>query len=347
MRNSKSRYSQIMIALFVAVIGIILIQNYDFVNQSFASSVLSLIIGFVVLIICIIPSMIVKRKTNLSFICFVSRETPSVMIFFSMFYALYFVYVIVNFLLRYSSVFTTTGNRSDAGFFVIFALLAVCVFSSVKGIGAVARSSLFVFAFAVAALALFFGGNIGNLDFSSLEFDFSTGQLQFASAVFAMPAFAAVVFGFFEYNSSIRVKNLIWFLCGIAAVLLIVIFFVYFALGDYGTMQSYQIFLLSKTAEFGNVGGIDSFYLSLCAMAVFVLVSLCLICVGRVVNRDENVWCMAIFAAISYVLYLTADYYNSVKEIILNPYVFDFFTLLASFVLPIIYITILRRRIDA
>ena len=347
MRNSKSRYSQMMIALFVAIIGIILIQNYNFVNQSFAASVLSLIIGIIILIICMIPSLIVKRKTNLSFIGFVSRETPTVMIFLSMFYALYFVYVIVNFLLRYSSVFTTTGNRSDAGFFVIFAILAVCVFSSVKGIGAVARCSLFVFAFAVAALALFFGGNIGNLDFSYLEFDFNTSQLQFGSAVFAMPAFAAVVFGFFEYNSSIRVKNLIWLLCGIAAVLLIVVFFVYFVLGDYGTMQSYQIFLLSKTAEFGNVGGIDSFYLSLCAMAVFVPVSLCLICVGRVVNRDEDVWCMIIFAAISYVLYLTADYYNSVREIILNPYVFDFFTLLASFVLPIIYITILRRRIDA
>lgn len=347
MRNSKSGYSQMMISLFVAIVGILLIQNYNFVNKSFVSSVLSIIIGIVVLIICIIPSLIVKRKTKLSFIGLVSRETPSVMIFLSMFYALYFVYVIVNFLLRYSSVFTTTGNRSDAGFFVIFALLAVCVFSSVKGIGAVARCSLFVFAFAVAAFALLFGGNIGNLNFSYAELNFNTSQLQFGSAVFAMPAFAAVVFGFFEYNSSIRVKNLIWFLCGIAALLLLVVFFVYFALGDYGTKQSYQIFLLSKTAEFGNVGGIDSFYLSLCAMAVFVLVSLCLICVGRVVNRDGNVWCITIFAAISYVLYLTADYYNSVREIILNTYVYDFFTLLASFVLPIIYLTILRRRINA
>lgn len=347
MRNSKSGFFQMMIALFVAVIGIILIQNYSFVNQSLMSSVFSIVISITVLFICIVPTLVIKHKTGLSFIGFVKRETPSAMIFLSMFYALYFVYVLTHFLLKYSIVFTSTENRKDAGFAVVFILLAVCVFASAKGIGAVARCSLFVFAFTLIAFALIFGGNVIHLDFSAFEFELSINQLQYGSVAFAIVTFAAVVFGFFEYDSVIKSKSILLLLCGIALTLLLVVFFVFFALGQYGTMQSYQIFVLSKSAKIGDVGGIDSFYMSLCAMTIFVLVSLCLICVGRVVNRNESVSCMAIFAAVAYVLYLTADYYNSVKEIIINSYVFDIFTVLASFAVPMIYITIFWRRLHA
>lgn len=347
MLNSKSRFSQMMITLFVAILGIVLIQNYSFVNQSFLTSVFSIIIGLVVLLVCTVPSLIVKSKSDLSFASFARRETPTAMVFLSMFYALYFVYAIVLFLSKYASVFTSTGNRSDAGFSVVFIMLAVCVFASCRGIGAVARCSLIFFAFAIIALTLIFGGNISNLDFSAFEFELNGGQLQYGSAVFAMIAFAAVVFGFFEYNSRTRVKNTFFLVCGIGILLLLVVFFVFFALGDYGTMQNYQMFVLSKAADIGGVGCIDSFHLSLCAVTVFVLVSLCLICIGKVVDRDKSVWCMTIFAAISYVLYLTADYYNSAKEIIFNPYVFDVFTILASLVVPVIYITIFWRRLNA
>lgn len=347
MRNSKSRFSQMMIALFVAMTGIILIQNYTFIYKSYMSGVLSVIIGLAVFLIYIIPTRIISRKTDLSFIDFARRETPSATVFLSMFYALYFVYATVNFLLNYSSVFTSTGNRKDAGFVVIFILLAVCVFASTRGIGTVARCSLFIFAFAVIAFALIFGGNISHLDFSGFKLDFDGAQLQYGSAVFAMTAFAAVIFGFFEYNGRTRTRSIAFLVCGLALLLMIVVFFMFFALGNYGTMQDYQIFVLSKAADFGNAVGIDSFHLSLCAMSVFILVSLCLICIGRVVNKNENVWCMSVFAVISYLLYLTADYYNSVKEIILNPYIFGIFTAFASFAVPMIYITLFRRRLNA
>lgn len=347
MLNSKSRFSQMMIALFVAVTGIVLIQNYSFVNESFISSVLSVIISLAVFLILIIPTRIISKKTDLSFIEFARRETPSAVFVISMVYSLYFVYAVVNFLLKYSSVFTSTGNRNDIGYVIALIMLAVCVFASSRGIGAVARCSLFVFAFAVIALALIFGGNTGFLDFSKFEFDFDGAQLQYSSAIFAMTAFSAVIFSFFEYKGKTRIRSLVFFVAGIAVLLMLVVLFVFFALGNYGTMQSYQIFILSKAADFGNAGGIDSFHLSLCAMSVFILVSLCFICIGRAVDKDENVWCMTAFACISYVLYLTAEQYNSVREIIMNPYVFVIFTAMVSFVIPIIYIAMLWRRLNA
>lgn len=347
MLNSKSRFSQMMIALFVAVTGIVMIQSYAFVNESFISSILSVIISLAVFLILLIPTRIISKKTDLSFIDFARRETPSAVFFISMIYSLYFVYVIVNFLLKYSSVFTSTGNRKNVGYVIALIMLAVCVFASSRGIGAVARCSLFVFALAVIALALIFGGNIGFLDFSKFELDFDIAQLQYGSAIFAMTAFSAVIFSFFEYKGKTRIRSLVFFVAGIAVLLMLVVLFVFFALGIYGTMQSYQMFVLSKAADFGNSGGIDSFHLSLCAMSVFILVSLCFICIGRAVDKDENVWCMTAFAIISYVLYLTAEQYNSVKEIIMNPYVFVIFTAMVSFVIPMIYITMLWRRLNA
>lgn len=347
MRNSKSRFSQMLTSLFVAVAGIALIQNYSFVNQSFVSGIFSVIISVLLLLLCIAPSLIVRRKTELSFIGFAMRETPSAIVFISMFYALYFVYAAVHFLLKYSDVFTSTGNRSDAGFVVVFIMLAVCAFAACKGIGAVARSSLLVFAFAVVAFALIFGGNISNLDFSAFSFEINGGRLQYGTAVFAAISFVAVVLGMFEYDRRIKLKSIFTLLCGIAALLALVVFFVFFALGKYGTMQSFQTFVLSKSATIGDVGGFDSFHMSLCATAVFVLVSLCLICVGRVVQKDKCSWCTVVFAAIAYLFYLTADYYNYVKEIILNPYVFDIFTVLATFAVPMIYITVFWRRLNA
>ena len=347
MRNSKSRFSQMLTALFVAVAGIALIQNYSFVNQSFVSGIFSVILSVLLLLLCIVPTLIVRSKSELSFINFAMRETPSAIVFISMFYALYFVYSAVHFLLKYSDVCTSTGNRRDAGFVVVFIMLAVCAFAASKGIGAVARCSLLVFAFAVVAFALIFSGNISNLDFSSFSFELSGGRLQYGTAVFASISFAAVVLGMFEYDRRIKTKSIFTLLCGISVFLVLVVFFVFFALGKYGTMQSFQLFVLSKSAKIGDVGGFDSFHMSLCAMAVFVLVSLCLICIDRVVQKDKCGWCTVIFAAIAYLFYLTADNYNSVKEIILNPYVFDIFTVLASFAVPMIYITVFWRRLDA
>ena len=122
-----------------------------------------------------------------------------------------------------------------------------------------------------------------------------------------------------------------------------VIFFVWFALGDYAGRQTYPAFVLSRVAHFGPFAGIESFYLALATMSVFMIVSLFLCCISRGTCSDGNRKCVLIFTLIIFALYVTATYINSVKEILVNPILLLLLTFVAAVMLPAAYIFVGRK----
>ena len=88
----------------------------------------------------------------------------------------------------------------------------------------------------------------------------------------------------------------------------------------------------------GSFAGIESFYLALATMSVFMIVSLFLCCISRGTRGDGDRKTTLIFTLIIFDLYVAATYINSVKEILINPILLLLLTFIAAVMLPTAYI---------
>ena len=124
----------------------------------------------------------------------------------------------------------------------------------------------------------------------------------------------------------------------------LVLFFIAFAVGEYAQRQEYQTFVLSRVAHFGSFAGVESFYMALSTMSVFMIISLMLCCVGKAAKKSESLPFISCFAAAVFLLRLLAYNNNSVKEIFTAPLVFTVFSVIAAAVLPCVYLIRERSR---
>ena len=92
--------------------------------------------------------------------------------------------------------------------------------------------------------------------------------------------------------------------------------------------------MLSRVAHFGSFGGIESFYLALATMSVFMIISLILCAVTKSVRREQDKKTVIIFALILFAAHICGTYLNSVKEIFTNTVIFVILTAAAS-LLPV------------
>lgn len=339
-----------MLMLFLCSSAVILLQNYNISEgSSLLFSLLSMLCGLIVTFLLFIPSVIIKKRTDLDFMSLAHIKTPTAVIYISAFYCIYFVYAAEYFLLIYSDMFSKKLN-SDANIYVlIFILISACIYAAFKGTNAIARCSVFIFVFSFIAFILIFTGNISNVRIDNLSFVFSGSYLSFAdnSAFFVTPAFISVIFAVQSgYTKNFRPRHIVFTLGFTALLFALVLFFCKFSLGKYAFSQEYQSFLLSKTAHFGGVAGFESFYLALSALTVFVILSLLLTCVCKSTGRSSSLPNVLIFALIIYVLFICAQNFNSVREILLNPNIFNILTFITAAVFPTSYILIYGRKLN-
>lgn len=350
MRSSKISSVQLMLTLIISLLSIILIQNFNnALSSSFFINIISIAIAVVFTMLYFVPTIIIKRKTDLDFLSFVQKTTPTAAVFIAELYSLFFVYAIEFFLLKYTDVFKSTQNPEAAGFFIALVMLSAGIYAASKGISGVTRCGIFIFAFSVLAFAVITLGNISKLDFevnSVVSNSYNRSPLSVASA-FLQISFAAVIFACVSsYVKKFKIKHMvITLVCSGVAVMLLV-FFIWFALGNYGTMQDFQIFLLSKSAQLGELGGMDSLYLVLTAMAVFLVLSLCFIGIKNTAKNCKLRFMTLIYGIISFALYIYADNISSVKEILISQDVFNIFIFISAVLIPSVYLIIFRRKLN-
>jgi hypothetical protein len=349
MQKLKISSVSLMLTLFVSALTLILMQNYRQDNfSSFLLTAISLPIAMIIILVYFVPSVIIKKRSGLDFFSFAQKVTPSAVVFVSAFYAMYFVYLIEYFLLGYVQIFKLTLNPDASGFVVALLMLLVAVFAARKGIAAVTRFAIFVFAFSLLFFALIFGGSLSGFDFevNSSIFDASYSDFILSVSKFMTLSFAAVIFSSTAgVCKSFKVKHLVLTIAAILLVILLSIFFIWFVLGEYGKQQSSQMFLLSKSAKLGVIGGLDSFFLAVLAMAMFVLTAIALICIDRAVQRPVGKSVSALFALITLVLFICAENINSVKEILTSAYIFNILNFVAALLIPAVYLICFRRRL--
>lgn len=340
---------RLFLTLFICTTAIILLQNYSMSeNSSFTFNIFCLLTGLLASFIFFIPSLIIKKRTQLDFMSFAHKVTPSAIIFVSAYYSLYFVYAIEYFLVSYTDMFVKKLNPDANKYVIAFVLLLVCIYSAYKGVNAITRSAIFIFAFSFISYILIFSGSIPSLDFNhnNLEISGNTADFISNSIFFATPSFIAVIYACVSgYTKNFKIRHTIFTTAFIAVLFALVIFFVYFSLGSYANQQEYQSFILSKASRLGTIGGLDSLYLSVTTLAIFLIISLLLCCVCKTLGESSNLKNIIIFTLIIFVLYICSGVFNSVKDILINQYVFIILNFISAVVIPATYLLVFRRKL--
>ncbi len=341
---------QLMLTLFVLSLPIILMQNYYAAfSDSFVINIIALAVEFAVALLYFVPSLIIKNKTGLDFHSFALRSTPSGVVFTAAFYAIYFVYIIEYFLLMYIDVFKTALNPYANGIVVAGLMLSAAFYAAHRGIRGVTRCGIFVFAFAIISFVLFFLGNIFDFNFAQENFNFSSDSTQLMTAISSAMTFSFVAIVFTSVCGSTKrckIKHIVITIISIVLLCAVSMFFIWFVLAGYGKQQICQMFLLSKSSHFGFANGIDSFFLSLITLSVFTVLSVALICIGRASASTKKGGILLLFALIAFVLLICAEYFETVKNVLLSSYVFNVLTFIGAVLIPTIYIVIFRRRLN-
>lgn len=333
---------QLMLTLFVCGSGIIALQTfYSNSELSFLSVLLCLVIAFAVMYVLFLPSVVIKKRTSLDFISFATNKTPSAIIFVSAFYALYFVYTASYFLLKYTDMISQKINPNVELVTLTVLFLSACVYGAYKGTQAITRCGIFIFVLCLVTFALIFGGNVSNLNFENISFNFSGSTQDFISTLsyFATMAVVPVIFAFLCGNiKKFKSKHFLLLTIFLLVLAIIAEFFIFYVLAYFGKQQSFQMFTLSKTAQIGVVNGIDSFFLAWTTSSMFLIITAMLICINKSLGKSKNLALNIAFAIIILVMNICINQYNSIKEIILNPLVFSIFTIISAVILPCGYL---------
>lgn len=335
---------QLMLTLFVCGSGIVALQTfYSNTELSFLSVLLCLVVAFAVIFVLFLPSAFIKKRTSLDFISFAANRTPSAIIFVSTFYALYFVYSASYFMLKYTDMISQKLNPNAELVSLASLFLSACIYGAYKGVQAITRCGIFIFVLCIVTFALIFGGNISNLDFEHNNFSFSISSDSFISIIsyFVTMAVVPVIFAFLCGNiKKFKTKHIVFLTIFLLILAVIAEFFIFYALGNFGKQQSFQMFTLSKSAQIGVINGIDSFFLAWATSSVFLIITAILICINKALGKEKNLALNIAFALIILVMNICINQYNSIKEIILNPFVFSIFTVISAVILPCSYLVL-------
>lgn len=341
---------RLLLLIFLSGVSVILLESFDLPeNTSFMFNLLTLFCGFSITALFFIPSAIIKSRTDLDFMSLAHMKTPNAIIFLSAFYCLYFVYTAEYFLIKYCDMFSKKLNSEANIFAVVFVLLAVCVYAAYKGTNAIARYSIFIFAFSFIVLTLIFTGNISNIELKTADFYFSGSKSDFINntSFFLTPSFTAAIFAVLSgYTKNFRSGQIIFSIVITALVFALILFLTTFVLGEYAFAQDYRCFLLSKTTHFGDVGGFDSLYLSISVITVFLVISLILTSICKSTGKSSSLVVVLIFTIIIFVLFICAYHLNAIKELLTNHHIFNIFTFISAVVIPTVYLIAFGRRLN-
>lgn len=346
--------SRLMLTLFVCGLLPVLLSGHNFLqSDSLFANITAALFGVFFLLLCFVPIYFIKHRTRLDFSAFAKQGSKIGFFFVSAYYAIYFAVISVSFLIRYGDMFKAEINPDANTGFMVFIILCVGVYGASKGINPLSRVSIFAFAVLITAFAVIISGSIKSFDFETnrnyILTDFSGIKTDIADCL--VFSFLPVIFAFTSTSTKkLRVRNAVIVSAAIYFAVLSTMFFTAFVNGAYAENRQFSIPLLSKTAAFGDMKGFDSFYLCAVTVCVFVLITALLIsfsnCFDGTVQR-KTLWFVSGFALIIFILFICAEQYNAVKELLTNSVFLTLLNFAAALVIPGLYLFIYRRKLYA
>ena len=221
------------------------------------------------------------------------------------------------------------------------------MYAAVKGVNVITRFGIFLFVLAMTTNLLLFGGCVSSLDFqnggaffSGEPEDFLQDMLYFATPCFIAALFACLCGSAKQFRT--RHVTIALLMTGVKYAL--VLFFIVYAVGAYAARQEYRTFVLSRVAHFGSFSGIESFYMALSTMSVFMILSLLLCGVTKSAGKPGSLPLTAALTGGIFVLHWLAELFPFVRECFTRPLLLIGFSFLTAVVLPSVLLIQKRRQ---
>ena len=329
---------RLMLTLMLCACSVILLQNRHLSRESsFLFRLCGIAAGLFVCFLFFLPAVLLKRRYGSDVPTLVAQRPRWQQISVAMIYAAYFLYVAAYFLIPYTEMFTEKYYTDVSPCVIALLLLACCVYAAYKGPNVITRFGIFLFMLAMLTNFLLFGGSLSSLTFEGgFTFQGSLPAFWQDADYFMTPSFTAAVFACLAGDTlRFRLRQIIVALGLTGVKFALILFFITFAVGEYAYRQDFQTFVLSRVAHFGTFAGIESFYMALCTMSVFMILSLILCCLCRDVGKRGSLTAIAAFTGGIFLLHFIAANQNSVKELLMQPIVLNGFSLVTAVILPL------------
>ena len=327
--------SQLYISLIVASTAPLLLLRYsNFSVVSLWSQLAEFLIFSIILLLFFLPAYFLLKNTNEDIFIIAHRNTPFIAVFLSELYIAYFVFASVKILKNYSDMMTTAINSYANSYVISFYIMAVCIYAAIKGMGAVTRSGIFIFAIFIICFLIICFCNISKIELNNFILDFN-GVLNKKNIFFNLVPIlvSAPIFAVLSGNTKgSKGKGLTVFVIMTIVITSVLAFFTTGVLGVFSAERRYSFFTLSK------VSGFDSLYLITSVASVILLIALLLVSINKSVNKNNSFFNTTIFSVLIYVLFICAENISIVSEIIYNEYIFLLVTFLFSIVIPLSYL---------
>ncbi|MEE1061279.1 MAG: GerAB/ArcD/ProY family transporter [Ruminococcus sp.] len=345
--HTSGKASQLFITLFVAATApLLLLRVNSFSAVPAWSQVAELLLLSVVFVLFFVPSYFLLKNTDSDIFLVAQRKTPVSALFISELYVSFFVFATVKTLKNYTDMMTTAINPDANSYVIAFCIMVVCIYASVKGIGAVTRSGIVIFAIFVVCLVTIFLGDISKIELNNFSFGFdgvlNKNNIFFdLTPVFVSAPIFAVLCGNTKGNKG---KTLTAFTIISVVTISLIVFFTTAVLGKFSGERSFSFYTLSKVSGTVEFSGFDSFYLIASASSVIILISLLLVSINKSVDKNGSVKNTLMFSAIVYVLFVCSENILFVADILYNEYVFLPLCFVFSVAIPLGYLAKYGRK---
>lgn len=332
---------RLMLTLMLCACSVILLQNHHVSSRnSFTVNLVCMLAGLGVCALTLLPSILINRRTKGDFLTLAARHTPKLKLPVAVLCSAYFAYVAAYVLIPYTNLFCEKYYPGVSPCVVGLCLLAACVYAAYKGVGIITRFGVFLFAFALLTNLLLFAGSASLIDFSNGSFSWHVngGDAFGTFFYFCTPAFVSAFYACTAGETcSFRLRQPLLSVLATGFKYALVLFFVTFALGSYAGRQNYESYMLSRTAHFGSFAGIESFFIALSTMSVFMIVSLALCCMVKSTGKSHSLKDIILFSLIILVITLLCAFNRTVKAFFTNEAVLLGFTFIIAVCLPLAY----------
>ena len=344
----KFSSKRFLMTLTLCACSVILLQNYDLdTGVSFTFNILALLTGLSVSFLFFLPAIFIRRRKLGDVLSIAAERSKPERYAVSAVYFAYCVYAAEYFLLPYTDMFCKKYYTDTSPCFIALILLGCCVYAAFKGANVITRFGLFLFALAMLTNILMFGGSLSSLRLKGADFGIHGSASAFFhnAEYFITPCFISVIFACLSgYTGRFKLRQPIIAIALTGLKFALVLFFITFAVGGYALRQEYQTFVLSRVAHFGAFAGVESFYMALSTMSVFMIVSLLLCAMRKAVNKSGSVKLISAFAAILFGIHTLAVYNGLVYDMFTNPMLLNAFSLVTAVIIPSLYLKIGRNQ---
>ncbi len=339
---------RLLLTLTLCACAVILLQNHDLsADLPFPLQMGSLAAGLAVCLLLFVPSIWLKLRLDSDVPTLARKRSRAEQSVVAAVYTLYFLFVAAYFLLPYTDMFCKKYYTETSPAFVALLLLACCVYAAYKGVNVITRFGIFLFVLALVTNALLFGGCISEVDLRNGSFDVTGNMDVFWRDMlyYTTPCFTAALFACLSGDAlRFRPRHVVASLAASGVKYALVMFFLTFAAGAYAERQAYPTFVLSRVAHFGSFAGIESLYMALGTMSVFMTVSLLLCGVTKMWGKGGSLRVIAVLTAVILGVQLLALRYPFITAVLTSPLWLTGFTVLTATVIPLVYALRERRQ---